>query len=598
MPKQAKIKKNKRSEVRQQDTFEYAQNIQPAARPVDYNTRVTPQNTQGGAAEALLQGLGLLEKGTKATFDVIDKSKKNYKEAGKIAAGKGEAKEAPGSIIPGTEDAWIEGYEEMTGAGEGYLELEKVLQAHANANAGATMDEFALTQDQVIREFFMGRTEAYSRGALPGAIQLQREHQKDFMERQQAEFELDKLTKSRALNDANITQIIKSEPESLSQTVRMELNHAQERGKVLGLSKLQVSNQFVNLMGQRAVDSADADIMKFAFEKGPDGIRLIDNPKLAKSIKKYVDDADAEAVSRETARVKQQEKLRKDVTADIGTDLAEYSAMMRNPEIREEDRRLARDAFRKLLRKYSDRDSNPHGIELTERQISGYEKDLQIITGAGDSLFGAASNPEVEANAREVARTNPLALTNEYMDQIKPFLSKDDYVAIVELRAQSMESRRKESHKKSQGEIRWEKSKSLALDVISKKNALGVALFEKGPERERIGNALLNNLVDQFRQDNKGRWPNELEAYELGTQALKMVNDHPEFGIDPDTGLPRGGRVDQADADNSSNNSGKGFNGDQATPKGRKERFKKVKTKTEEQRKERKDFTDELEDAD
>jgi hypothetical protein len=189
MPKQAKIKKNKRSEVTQQDTFRYTQNIQPAARPVDYNTSVRPQNTSGGAAQALLDGLGIIESATPHAFDALDKTKKNYKKAGQEAKARGEAKDAPGSIIPGTDDAWIEGYEEMTGAGEGYLELQKVLNEHANENSNATMAEFSMTQDQAIKQFFLGRTDAYTRGALPGAISLQKEYQREFIQKQQAEFE-------------------------------------------------------------------------------------------------------------------------------------------------------------------------------------------------------------------------------------------------------------------------------------------------------------------------------------------------------------------------------------------------------------------------
>ena len=143
MPRETRIKKSKRETVRQQDVFEYGPKIEPAARVLNYNTSVRAQNTEGGAAQALLEGLGIIEKTVPHAVALVDKTKANYKEAGKLAAGAGGPAEAPKTLMPGAEEAYIEGYQEMTGAGEGYLEIQALLEQHAVDNSGKNLDTFS-----------------------------------------------------------------------------------------------------------------------------------------------------------------------------------------------------------------------------------------------------------------------------------------------------------------------------------------------------------------------------------------------------------------------------------------------------------------------
>jgi hypothetical protein len=443
----------------------------------------------GGAAQALLDGLGIIESATPHAFDALEKTKKNYKQAGQDAKARGEAKDAPGSVIPGIDEAWIEGYEEMAGAGEGYLELQQVLNKHANDNSNATMAEFSVTQDQAIREFFLGRTDAYTRGALPGAISLQKEYQREFIQKQQAEFELDKLTKSRSLVDANLTQIIKSEPENLAVTVRTEINHAHERGKALGLSKLQVSNQFVNLMGERAFDSANPDMMKFAYEKGPEGIRLIDNPKLAPKIRQFQEQAARERDRRQSERVKNAENVSKDVKTNALVRLTEMINFAGQPGGDPAERNEMLKQFDKELNKAV---AQGH---LSKTEADWFRDEQSAIHGP-DGLFAETDNVDVKVQALIKAQEQPNEITAEYLNSIKPLLTRGSYEQVVKQLTSTWERRKTQAHRESPAEKHFKEQKKVYGSMVNRKNPYtGHALYDKGDEREAVFNTVLVKIM-------------------------------------------------------------------------------------------------------
>jgi hypothetical protein len=561
MPKQAKIKKNKRSEVTQQDTFRYTQTIQPAARPVDYNTSVRAQNTSGGAAQALLDGLGLLEKGVAAGTELVDKTGKNYKEAGKAAAARGDKGDAPKSWVPGAEEAYIEGYQEMTGAGEGYLELQGILNQHAMDNAGADHATFSKTQDMEISKFFAGRTDAFTRGALPGAISLQRKHQATYLDNVRKEHELDALAKSRSLMDANIQQIREdTAPKDLHTVLRQELNHAQERGKMLGHHRSVSSMQMVNIMGKEAVRTGNPELMKFAYEYGAAGkIRVIDNEKLASKVAAFEKAARDEARSMANQSRLNRDRAEKDMHSKLTSGMAEYANFVSDPNADPVERKKYREKLRETLWTYSSPDRNPEGIMLTRTEIDHFNNELDEATGYNGSLFASESIPEVEAALRVAARTNPLSLTADRMEAAKQFLSEEDYVTIRELKAQELSSRSKKGYVKSESHKAWDKDQADAFKIANKKNMLNHPMFQRGPERQRELRYISDSKLDAFMEENKGRRPNREERRKIFTESMKELNDHPEYGLDKD-GTPKGGYTGAGVVQN--------FQGQQPIPEG------------------------------
>jgi hypothetical protein len=507
MPKQSRIKKNKRSEVRQQDVFEFGPKIEPAARPVNYNTSVRAQDTSGGAAQALLEGLGLAGDVLKEYGKYADKRDKAHKEEGKLAAARGDQLNADAT------EAFIEGYEEMAGAGEGYLELQAVLNQHANENAGATLEEFATTQDAAIKQFFNGRSDSFTKGALPGAISLQREHQRDFIQAKQAEFEADKLAKSRALNDANITQIIKGEPKNLSKDIRMELNHRQVSGKQMGLSKMQISGQFVNLMAERAFDNADPNMMQFAYEKGPDGIRLIDNPKLAPKIRQAEKDAKAEYTRRLNAIDKEREEALKDAKVAVNVKTVEVIDAAGNPELTEADRmKLVKGAY-DLINKAEDA-----GM-MTRAESEHHRDELGAIYGP-DGLFAERDNVDRKIQALTLAQGNPEALTPEYLAALKKDITRESYEEIYKAAASTRQRRQTQSHKESPAEKHFKEQKKVYQDIVNRKNPFtNHAMFDRGDQREAAFNTALVKRMAVWQKQNQGKFPNEDETKEIMDQA-------------------------------------------------------------------------------
>jgi len=534
MARESRVKKNRKQVVQQQDVFEYGQKIRPAARPVSVNTSVTPKNTSGGGAAALLQGLGLAGKAVQAYEGMTKERDARHTDEGKLAAARGDV------LNDDATEAFIAGYEEITGAGEGYLELQQILNQHSNENAEATLAEYAKTQDMAIAEFFAGRTDSFTKGALPGAISLQKEHQRMFLNKKNVEFEADKLAKTRAFADSHITQIIKAAPADMSKAIRKDLTNTQYLAAKDGMnmSKPQISAQYVGLMGKRAVDAADPSLLNLTAEPDIYGHRLIDNPIVADTVRKFVDKAEAEQDSIATERVKKQEKAMKDVTADITSDLADYYAMAGDPTKNAQDRKAARQSMEKLLDAVSDESSNPYKIALPAEDIRRYRREIQTLTGQNDSLFASVSSPEVAADAKQAALMYPEQLTTEIMDNLKPFLSKDDYIAVLTQKASSLKTAKGQAHRKSPQEKIVEQSYATNKAVWSKKDALGHPMYAFGPERVRYATPIWNSMVNEIRNEKK-RYPNAAELATIEQDVEKLLNAHDKYGVDPTTGMPR-----------------------------------------------------------
>jgi hypothetical protein len=523
MPRQARVSRKKKQSPTQQETFRFEPKIEPAARPVDYNTRVVAKNTQGGWAEGLLGILNLsgdvVKEGARYKKNVVEPAQE---EAGRIAAAKGE------TLNEDAAEAYVRGYEEMKGAGEGYMELERLLMDHSNQNAGATLEEFLVTQDQAIKGYMAGRTENFIRGILPGALSLQKEYQGQFLQKQQAEFELKKLTDYRSLVDANISKILKAKPEDTSKALREELNHLHANGKNFNLTKQQISNQMVSLMADRAFDSADPELMKFATEPGPDGIRLIDNPKLADKVRSAIMNASNEQTRRFNHALKLQEKAIKDAKADIATDIADLTTIAGDPTVEPEKREQAIKMAIERINMYSDASRNKAGIELSREELDHARKEIQDIYGP-DGIFAAEDNADVLTDALLIAQEDPAQLTPAVLETLKPHLTRSGYESVRKEMASTYKRRKTAAHKETPDEKYYKQEKKSAQGRMNAKSPFGHPLFDNGDEREREFNRRLEREIRMF--TSKGNFPNPDDIDAMIDKVEKHVDTkHPVRG--------------------------------------------------------------------
>jgi hypothetical protein len=523
MPRQSKVSRRKKVTPTQQDTFRFEPQIKPAARPLDYNTSVRPQNTEGGWSEGLLGILSLadniVEQGAKYKKNVVDPAQE---EAGRIAAAKGE------KLNDDAAEAYVRGYEEMKGAGEGYTELERALLDHSNENAGATLPEFLASQDAVIKQFMAGRTDNYIRGILPGAISLQKEYQGQFVRQQQAEFELKKLTDYRSLVDANISKILKAKPENTSKALREELNHLHSNGKNFNLNKQQISNQMVSLMADRAFDSANPELMKFATEPGPDGIRLIDNPKLADKVRSAIMNASNEQTRRFNHALKLQEKAVNDAKADIATDIADLTTIAGDPTVDPAKREEAVKMAIERINMYSDASRNKAGIELSRVEIEHARKEVQDIFGP-DGIYAAVDNADVLTAALLTAQESPAELTPAVLETLKGHVTRSGYESIRKEMAATAQRRKTAAHKETPDEKYYKQEKKSAQGRMNMKSPFGHPLFDNGDEREREFNRRLEREIRMF--TSKGSFPNPDDIDAMIDKVEKHVDTkHPVRG--------------------------------------------------------------------
>lgn len=497
MPKQSRTKKSRRAAITQQETFRFGPKIEPAARPLQYDTRVRPQSQEGGALDALLTGLGLagdiVEKGARYKKAVVDPAQR---EAGAISAAKGEA------LNEDATEAFIEGYEEMKGRGEGYNQLEAVLNEHYNENAGATPEEFAITQDNAIKEFFAGRTKSFIKGALPGAISLQKEYAGQYRRDQQEQFELDRLATSRQNVDAGITQSLKEGGDATA--MRGLLNRLQMEGKDVGLSKMDISRQMVDLLGRRAEESGNSDMLtELSQMKGPDGIRLIDNKELADQVRLWEDRAAQTRRDMQSMTDKRIEKAKKEAKEAVTSKIAVLIDTVGNDAIPVEERMEAARITRKEMQSAYNK-----GL-LTDEDIRKFEKGMDVVLGA-DGLFASTSNVRVKINALAKADKDPNSITAAYLESIQPHLTRKDVEAVWKASERSFDERRKNGNKKSVHQSLFEEmdkafSKKVAIqDPITKSFTT-----PNGPDKMAEYLVQRQLHLEAWRQESGKAWPTD-----------------------------------------------------------------------------------------
>jgi succinate dehydrogenase flavin-adding protein (antitoxin of CptAB toxin-antitoxin module) len=165
MARETRIKKSQRKEVTQQDVFEYGPSIEPAARPVDYDTRVVAKNTKGGAAQALLDGLGL-------TGDLVGnyyQAKKvidaNQQAEGKVAGARGDKLNADAT------EAFIKGHEMASGMAAVSEFQQEAFKKHTELLANeATPEEYEREMAGLERQALAAQSDAYTEGAVRGGM--------------------------------------------------------------------------------------------------------------------------------------------------------------------------------------------------------------------------------------------------------------------------------------------------------------------------------------------------------------------------------------------------------------------------------------------
>jgi hypothetical protein len=513
MPRQARIKASKRSAIRQQDVFEYGPQVQPKARPVKVRTDVRPQSQAGGALNALAEGLSLIEDTIPLWQRAKAADEKRHKAEGKTAAGRGD------KLNEDATEAFIEGYEEITGAGEGYLQLQGILNEVAQKNAGSTLQQFDTQQDQAIKQFFGGRSDAFIRGALPGAISLQKEYRRGHIEKQNAEFEMDKLSKTRSLMESAITQTIKEEPEQLDVALRGVLSVQQEMGKdpLMGHHRSVSTMQMVTLMGNRAVDSANEDLMDFADLKGPGGLRVIDNAVAANKVRQFRESARAELNRREKANEGKAEKAKKDAKVAINVKMTEIIDAIGNPQATEAQRvELIKGAYQML------NEGEDAGM-FTRAESSHHRDELADVHGV-DGIWAERDNVDRKIQALTFAIQDPEKLTDKYLSELKLDLTRSSYEEVFKAMAATEKRRQTQAHKKGPRELHFDEQRKVSQNIVNKKNPYtNMAMFDKGDERERAFNTQVIKAMRGWLAQNKGKYPDEDQVDEIMAVAVEAA---------------------------------------------------------------------------
>lgn len=385
MPRYARREKTKRYQFDAQDTHDYttpsldvfAQPVDPYAKPADPEGAIRLLSKRSADTEAFLSTLENLQGALISGVKIKERLDKEQTEKGRRAAIKGEA--AP----EGASDAYLYGHELITGKAAA-AELERALDEHYQANQDAPPEEFAKSQDQLIREFMSGRSEAFIDGITPDAIQLKREYRARHIKERTERVKLDGLSKLSIGVESDVRRIygdITLSREDRAKMVREVITGAQDLAIAsYGVDRPTVSDHMVGVLSRVAVDLGDVSVMD-ATKEVHAGVRMIDNPKLAPKIEAGIRAATAE----ERRRKQEIEQDKKAEMARVENEI--QTIVMANLVDPNGDRKKAYE----LIYKYSDPSRNPLGVVLNPSIISAAYRLLE----EGNSGFAKVTNYEV-----------------------------------------------------------------------------------------------------------------------------------------------------------------------------------------------------------
>ena len=267
MPKTAEKKKSQRGPIPEQETFRYSTpDIKVASRPVDAFVAPEPAKPSplGQVLNDLQQAGYYWQMGKQI-------QRKEDARAGQIKALKGEQLPGDASL------AMIRAYEETQGTAA-VSEYQVAAEQYFQENWTKPRGEFEAGLHELGSAAINGRSDNFILGFLPKALEIEEKVKRNYIKAQQADLQDNYTT--------NLKQSIRVQLDRpLSpKDIRELLSSYQQQAALFNLSRSQVTELFVDTLGEMAVQNGAPELMLFVDEADESGIKVTDTPYGTKAI--------------------------------------------------------------------------------------------------------------------------------------------------------------------------------------------------------------------------------------------------------------------------------------------------------------------------
>ena len=499
MPRQATVRERTRRQVDDRETFDFTTpNMKVSANPVDPYAKpgAPPQVLMSGDVKAFQAIMGNLQDALAGGQKIKKDYDKREQKRGGADAAAGRKDEDPG-------EAYLIGHEIISGkAAAG--DLEKQSLDYYEKNKDVEPLQFKVGMERLQKQFLLGRSEAFVEGIMADAINIEQKYNltyHHYTTKRVKEDGLANIAKGFDYDIQSIAADTSTTREDKAKAIREMFTGAQALGGMTyGLTKNEVSDHLINVMSRKALELGDPDLMKFAWVGDKDGIRLVDNPKLAANIEQGVKVADNEKATRTNEFDKRVLKLQKDVENRVGNNIAELLV----------DGNADTKAAYEMLRQYSDPSRNKEGVMLTPSFV---EHSHRLIANRGAG-FALQSDPEVYASAMDKAGRGELSLSD--IRGLKSHMEEGEWKSVLALniREQNSAGVRTPGRKDFDSKLSTTITSVKAVDPLT-----GRFLDPNGPKRAIFVNTEARDWFAQYAAENKGAEPPK----EMVNEKLKLL---------------------------------------------------------------------------
>lgn len=521
------------------DTFDFTTpNLQTVARPVDIGNR------QSGASSLtqLVDALSSVNKGLAAYQSVRDAFNEEDYQKGQTARASGGARPSDAGW------AFLRGWEEMDGKISANQEYQVEVADYLAKNAEtATPEEFANGLHALSNKYLQGTSDNYVRGFVGEALNIEESAKLSYQQVQSKVFQQNLEEKANIrfsqiidnrLNDSfkgiglGSYQELLEKPDAYAAmdigtfkagfgtALRDALTQAQEEFKAFGMSTAQVSDIFLDRVGQIAIEYGLPELLDYATIKDKSGVSVEDTT-LGQKVKQYRQQAENQRSNIVAALDKKAkadyDKWKNATVNNLHLSIARL-ATSNDPAT------AAADAGKLIAQITSD----PDLMALDYGTMSGILSDLQkIATGGmnfpshgdeqvfGRLLYNAASDSLKMADIEAARKANQLTLS-QYSTLMEKYQAQQRF-----LKAEG----EKEPPWPSKGMI--DKVMASAIDMVSHKevDVLGLkdsldpatyAMLQaigsiggvaKDYEIELQATILFTDYLNEWRTKNNGAYP-------------------------------------------------------------------------------------------
>jgi hypothetical protein len=491
MPRQSQKRLKGQKRVHEQDSFDFtAPRLRPAARPVDAYVA----NPVDNSADNIKKFVNQMEDIGNKSGSLAQYKQAQERKAGQTAAMRGED--------PAEDAHWafIEGHEKFSGEAAN-LEYRKDLEELYSTGWQMAPDEWRDKKEEINQKYLKGATDAYIQGFVPGAVDIEAQYDDKYQKAQKTLVIDDFKTNVRRAAREKMHRV-GNDPKLSgmdgAKQMRSTLSAMQEGGKKYGLSRAEVSEQFVKSIGEEAVRSGRPDLMTFAIVPDKSGHKLIDRPEVADKVNQYINAAMSERESLDNKVLKEEEKLEKERNESIDRALV--------VSIESGDFTDAKN----LIRQYADKLS-PERLEKHVRRIKKLESEEGWVE---------ISNPKDYQNYFNRAVTGEMDATDWELAGYQ--LTMAEYKEIAKVNARAVESSQSGA---APSRVTLNEYKRILMDnVKASKGITGVFLDPDGDKRQGYATHQFNLKFEGYLRENSkaptvevlDKWMKEIEVDTLG----------------------------------------------------------------------------------